>query len=225
MAKKKQKDDIEISQEDIRVVEVEVENLDPDDDNIEIIGKNQEYSLTMYLDQDVDERTYGKFIRAVEKAVRSNDDYKLWLEDLRDVDQLSGDAFFQNISSSDAEIQLHHFPFNLYTVCSVITQKYMEENKKVSTFIIADKVLQEHFSNKIGLVPLTVTMHQLAHLNRLNITRKQIFGNWEQFYKEYTEYFSDFDIEIVRQLIERKALVKGDFLKVLEYKETNKDNT
>lgn len=225
MAKKKQKEHIDISQEDVNLVEVEVENLDPEDDNIEILGKNQDYSLTMYLDQDIDERTYGKFIRAVEKAVRSNDDYKLWLEDLRDIDELSGDAFFQNISSSDAEIQLHHFPFNLYTVCSVITQKYMAENKKVSTFIIADKVLQEHFSTKIGLVPLTVTMHQLAHLNRLNITRKQIFGNWEQFYKEYTEYFSDFDIEIVRQLVERKSLIKGDFLKVLEYKETKIDNT
>ena len=140
MAKKKQKEDIEISQDDIKVLDIEVDNLEPDDDNIEILGKNQEYSLTMYLDKDVDERTYGKFIRSVEKAVRSNDDYKLWLEELRDIDQLSGDAFFQNISSSDAEIQLHHFPFNLYTICSVVTQKYMEDNKKVPTFIIADKV-------------------------------------------------------------------------------------
>lgn len=188
------------------ILELNVENIPTEDDNIEIYSETQPFSLTMYLDPNYDQAYFSKFIKGVEKSVRGNEDYKMWLSSLRDLDEFSNDAFLKNVSSTDAEIQLHHHPFNLYTICSAVTRKMLDKGMKVSTFIVADTVIRNHFRGNIGLVPLAVSMHELAHLGQLNIIRTQIIGHWEEFYTEYKDYFSDFELEIVRDLVETKAL-------------------
>ena len=211
MAKKKsiviEDDNVTVQPETIAI---DITNMDPEDDNIEILGKNQQYSLTMYLDPKVDAKYFDRFIKAVEKIVRSNDDYKMYLTGLRELDFMSQDAFLHNISSLDAEIQLHHFPFNLYTICKVVANTMLDQGKKVSTMIVADKVLMLHFENKIGLVPLTVTMHEIAHLGKLTFLRSQIHGRWEQFYNEYKYSLDEYDHTIVKNLITIKSLNSED---------------
>lgn len=226
MAKKKSVPvtvDLEVEEiEQSESIRIDVENLDPEDDNIEILGKNQKYSLTMYLDPKCDGKHFDRFIKSVERMIRGNDDYKLWLESLRDLDCLSADAFFTNISSQDAEIQLHHYPFNLYTICAAVTNAMLEAEEKVSTFIVSDKVMQLHFANNIGLVPLSVTMHEIAHLNRLKFLKRQIFGSWEKFYETYKPFLTEYDHTIVKDLIARKFLTREDSgVKELTYQNTH----
>jgi len=200
------KKEIQPIESESTVVSINVANIPADDDNVEIYSENQPYSLTMYLDPNYDQSYFSKFIKAVERAVRGNEDYKMWLTSLREEEAYSNDAFLANVSSCDAEIQLHHFPFNLYTICSVITKKMLVQGLKVSTFIVADKVIRTHIKGNIGLVPLAVSMHELAHMGQLNILRTQISGHWETFYNNYKDYFSDYDFEIVRALVETKSL-------------------
>lgn len=188
------------------VITIDVKNIDAEDDNIEIIGKNQPFSLTMYLDPKVDAKYFDKFIKGVEKIVRGNDDYKMYLTSLREDNFMSQDAFLHNVSSTDAELQLHHYPFNLYTICKVVANTMLEDGEKVSTMIVADKVLMLHFEGRIGLVPLSVTMHEIAHLGRLTFVRSQIYGKWENFYNTYRLSLDEYDHTIVKNLIEIKNL-------------------
>ena len=199
-----------------------VENIEPEDDNIEIISKGNPYSLTMYLDKNVDEKYLSRFIKQVEKVVRGNTEYKLWLTHMReDRDILATDAFLHNLDSSLVEIQLHHYPINLYNICETITKAFLAEDKKVSTMVIADQVIIEHFQNRIGLVPLSVTMHEIAHKSDLKLVRSQIVGNWESFVKKYQAYISDYDYGIIKEITERDALKKvSDVIGLLEYETT-----
>jgi hypothetical protein len=67
-----------------------------------------------------------------------------------------------------------------------------------------------HFENKIGLVPLSVTMHEIAHLGKLTFIRSQIYGRWEQFYNTYRLSLDEYDHTIVKNLLEVKSLSAED---------------
>ena len=195
---------------DLTTLPIDVTNIEPEDDNIEIFGEYQNQSLTMYLDKNVDSKFFIKFVKAVEKMVRGNDDYKLWLSSIREEPKLSQDAFLYNVGSNVAEIQVHHFPFNLFNIVRNVTDQYLYEGKKVSTFIIADKVIQLHFQGLIGLVPLSVTMHEIAHLGKLTFVRTQIFGEWEEYYEAYKEYMDEYEHTVIQKLLATDCLEMSD---------------
>ena len=195
---------------ELSTLPIEVTNIETKDDNIEILGEHQNQTLTMYLDRNVDSKFFVKFIKSVEKMVRSNDDYKLWLSTIRDEPMLSQDAFLYNVGSNVAEIQLHHFPFNLFNVVRNVTDQMLYDDKKVSTFIVADKVIQLHFQGMIGLVPLSVTMHEIAHLGKLNFVRTQIFGEWEAYYEAYKDYMDDYEHSVIKKLLSTDCIEMTD---------------
>lgn len=187
-------------------IEIKVETIPSDDNNIEVLGTEQNYSLVMYLDKNVEPKHFTKFVKAVERMVRSNVDYKMYLSAIREEPKLSRDAFLHNLSSHEIEIQLHHYPFNLYSVVRIVAEKFLMENKQVSTFIIADEVIKLHLTDKIGLVPLSVTTHELAHLGKLEFIRTQIYGAWEWFYNNYSDYMDEYEHVLVKTLLERTSL-------------------
>ena len=77
----------------------------------------------------------------------------------------------------------------------------------------------------IGLVPLSVTTHELAHLGKLTFLCSQIYGNWERFYKEYKDFLEDYDHLVVKELIETKKIeVKQDDLQYLTYENTSEED-
>lgn len=194
---------------EVEALPVDIDNIEPPDDNIEILGKNQEYSLTMYMPPNADSRYFVKFIKATERMIRGNTDYKLWLTSLRESDEYGYDQFLNNITSDEAEIQLHHFPINLYNICQIVIEKLFDEEKKVSSFIVADEVIRLHLRGIIGLVPLSTTMHEIAHNSELKFLRWQIKGNWETFVNEYEEYLSEYDTAIIKDLLSRTKLEKS----------------
>jgi hypothetical protein len=202
--------DVSIIEDSSIKLEVEVESIKNDDENIEIFGNHQAYSLAMFLDKNVDPKYFTKFIKNVERMIRGNDDYKIWLSSLRDELKLSKDAFLVNLTSDEVEIQLHHFPFNLYSIVRIVSEYMLNNDMKLSTFIVADEVIKLHLNGVIGLVPLSVTMHELAHLGKLTFLRTQIFGNWEDFYNEFKDYLDDYEVNIIRKLLSTNQISVTD---------------
>ena len=170
---------------------IEVQNIECEDDNIELIGNNNDHTITMYLDRNTEETHFIKFIKATERVIRSNKDYSDYLTYLREEEGLDTCVIFHNIQAGQAAIELHHFPFTLFTITSVIANKMLLNNKKVSSFILANEVIKTHFDGKVGIVPLTQTIHELAHLNKIPLLKKHIYGNYIDFYTEHEELFTD----------------------------------
>jgi hypothetical protein len=109
-------------------------------------------------------------------------------------------AFFHNISNSGdskARIEIHHEPFTLYDIVAIVLNKYMETGMPINESYIAEEVMELHYRNMVGLIPLSKTVHQLYHSSIKNDTGKlfipinMVYGNFKEFVKEYAEYIED----------------------------------
>jgi hypothetical protein len=198
-------------------VGIEVEEVEAEDGNVEIIGDQQPYSLTMYLDKDTDQRTFVDFIRKTERLVRGNPDYKDWVEWMRDEKGLDACAFLTNVDVHRAEIQLHHAPSNLFQICGTVANRIVSEGGKASTFMVADEVLKLHFEGKVGIVPLSSTVHELVHGGKLEIPSTVIHGDWEAYAEEYGPWMDDYEKGELESFRSRPLLEAPENLKFLEY--------
>ena len=181
-------------------VEVQVENIEAPDDNVEIIGKNQEFSLTMYLDEDVEPKFFVRFIKKVEQLVRRNPDYQDYVEHLREEKGLDACAYLGKVDVNKAEIHLHHCISNLYTICVTVCNRLMAEKKKVNSFILADEVIKLHMADKVALVPLTATMHELAHAGKIKIPKAVIYGNYRAYYEEHKNFMDEHELQLYEDI-------------------------
>ena len=48
--------------------------------------------------------------------------------------------------------------------------------------------MELHFSNMVGLVPVSLTPHQLVHSENLFVPMSIVYGNYETFFDQYKEY-------------------------------------
>jgi hypothetical protein len=67
----------------------------------------------------------------------------------------------------------------------------LKDKQKLSPFSICEKVMEEHYRNNIGLVPLSTTLHQMAHNKSINIPIDKVNGNYKRFIKNYSEFIDD----------------------------------
>jgi hypothetical protein len=145
----------------------------------------------MYFSKFYEEKAYKKFVTTVERLIRTSNEYKNYSENLRsNLNPMNLDNILSNISAADADIEFHHYPFTLFDVVDIVTIEKFLNKEKFTSFSIAKEVLKLHYQNMIGLVPLTVTNHELAHSGYLFISKKQIFGDYDLFMKKYDKAIS-----------------------------------
>jgi len=153
---------------------------------------------SFYFSKFYEEKAYSKFIKNIEKMIRSSKEYKKYIELLRsNVSALNFDNILSNITNADTELEFHHYPFTLYEVVDLVCVDKFIKKEKFTTFSITKEVMQMHYNNMVGLVPLTKTNHELAHNGDLFFSKKQVFGDYEQLVKRYDETLS---VEIKEKL-------------------------
>lgn len=132
-----------------------------------------------------DYEAYDKFIRSCIKTIRNDPRYKNYIFHLKD-NGLNHCMFFGKINDEMAPIEMHHGPlFTIYDIVSIISTKLLEEGVKINTFIISDKVLEEHENNNIQVTMLCKTVHQKFHDGDIFISLKQSFGKVNKFIENY----------------------------------------
>ena len=171
-------------------------------ENIEIFGasnptelriKNTKsiYSESFYFEDIYSDARVKRFIKSVERLVRNSEEYTEYLAYLHSSsDYFNRDNFLSNINDEVASIELHHYPFTLYEISEIVLNKNIMDNKKVTTFDVAKEIMDLHAKNLIGLIPLSITVHELAHTGRLNIHKDQIFGDYSTFMSIYNKAIS-----------------------------------
>lgn len=144
------------------------------------------------LEEDIDE----KVIAYIEREVRSSYEYKKYINYLKSELDLTKCSLLPGIDAKDGAVSLefHHYPLNLYEIVETITRQRiltLEEDAKVSCFEIAEQVMEEHFRGNIGVVPLTKTMHDMAHNRSIIVPITKVEGNYNYFIKKYSSYIPD----------------------------------
>lgn len=136
-----------------------------------------------------------KFICRVEKLIRSSMEYRDYMQFLKDNVGLDSCTFFQSIGGnkkSRVSIEMHHEPFTLYDYVAVVLEKFINEGLPINDLNIADEVMLIHYENKVGLVPLSKTMHQVIHNStKLIVPLNMVYGKYSDFLEEYEPYIDE----------------------------------
>ena len=148
--------------------------------------EEMEYSFTLAND-----REKVKFIKRIEKYIRSSMEYRDYIAYLREYVGMDACAFFSNVNkdtSKRIKIEVHHSPLTLFDIVAIVVEKFLATGTPLDDLLITDEVLELHYKNMVGLIPLSKTLHEVAHnSDKLTIPTYMVFGN----FKEFLEYYGD----------------------------------
>lgn len=153
-----------------------------------IDSKKALYTIPYYKDESYFSNldSYQKFVKAVEKLVRSSDRYSKYKAYLMNEARMDHCQVLKDVTTQDAEIEMHHGPiFTLYDYCSIILEYCLIQKWKITTFRVADEVLKEHEKNNIQVVMLSATIHEQVHNRNIFINPDQAFGHLHKFIEKY----------------------------------------
>lgn len=151
--------------------------------------------------------SYNSFVRECERQVRINQRYKKYINYLKKEVKLNHCQVLSNLTDEDCPIEMHHGPiFNLFDYCSIIVEYFLIKNWKITTFRIADAVLNEHLKNHVQVVMLSTTIHQEVHAKDIFINYRHAYGDLNAFVKKYGIAFTDEHKEKLNRYIDKSIL-------------------
>lgn len=168
------------------------------------------------------DREKTKFVKRIEKYIRGSLEYKDYIYFLRTNVGMDACAFFNNINKDTAKsirIEVHHTPYTLFDIVKVVVNKYIKEGLPLNDLMIAEETMKLHYSNMVGLIPLSKTLHLMVHgenAEKIVIPAYMIFGNYRKFIEEYGDYMDEYDFEKVDKMIERTKELKSNSYDFLE---------
>ena len=143
------------------------------------------------------------FANAVERLVYRSNQYARYISFLKEQLGLNHCQVLSNINDEDAPIEMHHGPIlTLFDYATIMIDYHLYHDRKMTTFSIADLLIEEHFNNIIQVVMLSETIHEEVHENNIFLNKKHGFGDIEKFIKKYREGFSPDIIEKINKYIE-----------------------
>lgn len=142
---------------------------------------------------EYDPKVRSSFLKSIESMIRKSDDYKAFISFVKKTVGINFCQVSSNIIDEvDATVEMHHGPiFTLYDYCEIMLNKYMDRNIPITTFAIANDVIEEHFALRVQVVMLSKTNHEAVHNQDIFLNLKQGLGNVNEFIRLYAPYFDD----------------------------------
>lgn len=137
-----------------------------------------------------------KYIKTVESLVRRSKEYKDYIKFLRDNMDMRRCTVLRGLDASTQSgkkysIEIHHEPFTLFDIVQTIINKRLSNGQTLDMFTVADECMYLHYEGKVGLIPLSKTMHELVHNDKIFIPLQYIYQEYSEFYSEYEGFFDE----------------------------------
>jgi hypothetical protein len=129
-----------------------------------------------------------KFIKQVEALIRKSSEYKEYIQFLKthmDMNHCTILKGLKNNYGKKYSIEIHHEPFTLFDIVQTVLNKHQSMGIDINPFSIADEVMELHYDEKVGLVPLSKTVHELIHKDKVFLPLQYIYHKYDKFYDEY----------------------------------------
>ena len=183
-----------------------------------------EFDSTLAYLESKDDLT-EKVINYIEREIRGSYEYRGYISYLKNELDLTKCALLPGIDCKDgaASLEFHHYPLNLYEITEIIGKQLIDslgENDSISCFDIAEKVMEEHYKGNVGLVPLTKTLHDMAHNRSIIIPISKVNGNYKTFLKKYNTYI---DSDIKDRIQEAELSSDSDDAKIFNQSKLEKN--
>lgn len=167
-----------------------------------IVNPENETATSLYFTEYCEPNKLKNFIKAVEKKIRSSEQYSIYIGNLRNEKGLHYCAIRGNITDEDASIEFHHYPFSLYDIVYLEIIRMTDKNENITSFKVASNVLKLHANNLISLVPLCITEHQLVHDGVKFVPLYSCIGKLNEYVEIYKQYFTEDILEKYNKLVE-----------------------
>lgn len=190
--------------------------------NIITINKVPEFEAEVYILDD--EKDYNKYIKDIEKEVRQSFEYRQFINYLRENMNMNRCAFIKGVSNEETysiKIEIHHYPFTLRDICEIVYNKRVYYRESVDLEMVTKEVIELHYKLMVGLIPLSETVHQLAHNGRLFIPVDKVFGRYNLFVEYYHNFIDDNMMETLEKIEKYTENNKLDNLSIIDQNRIN----
>jgi len=181
-------------------MDLEVE-IKCDETELTLSSDNSPFSLSLRLDTFHSEKQLDHFIKNVERLVRNSVEYKQWVAYIIEVLGYKTCALTKE-DINECDIEIHHHPVTLFTVCKAIISDFLSSGDKFCSFDVATKVIELHFQNKIGYIPLLSDLHKKYHNGFLELPIELVHGDYMHILKTFN--MDDADKDKIYQLCQVK---------------------
>jgi len=163
------------------------------------VGNISEKEALIMFEDDIDK----KLIAYLKKMCRGSYEYREYMNHFKDVlENTKCKVLGIDINEVPITIEIHHTPFSLETIVSVVTARMFDvQGVPIDPKDISEEVMRLHYEGKIGLIPLTSTIHEAVHSNTIHVKPSDIYGNYQAFFEEYEEYFDEDAIDHYNNVI------------------------
>ena len=157
-----------------------------------------------------DELSYEKMIKKIEKVVRNSYEYREYVKFLKEEIDMNECSFFKGLTRDDVRIEIHHAPFTLYDITSIVFYYMQVNNFHYSVLDVAEEVMKLHYEGMVGLIPLSLTVHDLVHEGDVFIPVDCVYGNVSGFVKKYKNYMTEDQKNLLLKNIEETNKLNND---------------
>jgi hypothetical protein len=157
-----------------------------DGDNPVLTSPNTPFALEFYHTRDsLDADNYKNFLKNAIFRFRHSVMYTHYKGSLMALG-LDHCQIHKNINSEVATIEMHHNMITIFDIALILSEYMLKTYGRVSTFDLVQLMKDEHAANRIQLVMLSLTPHQLYHNEpEFFIHPDQCFGKWWEFLEIY----------------------------------------
>lgn len=139
-----------------------------------------------------------KHIKSVETIVRRSLEYKSYIKFLKDHLDMKKCLVLKNLKMGNGKryhVEIHHEPFTLFDIVETVINKNLYLDKSIGLLEVGKEVMELHYDGKVGLIPLTSTMHELVHSGRIFIPLQFIYQKYNNFFNEYEQFINPNTLE------------------------------
>ena len=136
----------------------------------------------------LDVETYKSFITSAISMFRTSKEYKAYKSYLMSLglDHCQIFGYLSEDELGDRGIEMHHNFLTIYDIAFLITEHSLNTVGHLSTFDLVDMIIEEHKNNRIPIVMLSKTPHQLYHADNNNFLPPDMtFGKWWELIYTY----------------------------------------
>ena len=179
-------------------------------DNIVITPNENSKLFLSYLRDNINftnEKDRKEFIVGTERIIRISNDYKAYIAHLKeDVPGCRSCALFNHITDEMAPLEMHHGPvFTLAEIVTIVLNHYIKNGKEISSFKIADEILEDHFDNLIQTVFLCKSAHAVVSDKKIGkdafISMDHAIGDIVGFITKYNDAITYYEVNKLRNYL------------------------
>ena len=158
-----------------------------------------------------------RYVTMVKNMIRSSPEYREYIKFLKKYMHMDKCIVFSNLCTENKHyrIELHHSPFTLAEIINTVVSKRQELGESLNPYFVAEEVMELHYDDKVGLINLSITAHELAENGRIFIPLQWIYQRYDLFVEEYEEYMDSTlksKIEMIIQMSNKCGDIVSDVL-------------